>query len=464
MRWLQRRLGWSRKLLSLLLVVVIFGVIGGCLGILTYAAANELVSLAQNWSGMLTQVEGFFDQMEALFARAMDLLPLSVVGTVEDTVNALIQRLQAVDPTALLSAAKAATDWAMRVPEFLLALVVFVMASYFLTADYPYHRTRAVQHLDESLLRFLQQVKVTALAAFGGYLRAELLLSVGVFFILLGGFLLVGQNYALLLALGLAILDFIPIIGSGTVMVPWAVVALFTRDFSTAVYLMVIWGWWPCSAGWRSHGSWATPDRPVPYPVPGGHLRGHEGGRSGWHDPGTHPHPGGAEPGRAGDLSGLLDGCDGRRPGTSRRSFPSGRSGNERVCQSFFGNCSKNPPSFFMLSSYLDRILIFVRRGKRGAPPGHSSNRQGVFEMANQDNEFNFYNSENDGYRGGFGGYTDSNPNQSQGGPEAPQGPQKHRGSGRRIAALILACAVVGGGAGVGGAACTPASSRPSPA
>lgn len=139
--------------------------------------------------------------------------------------------------------------------------------------------------------------------------------------------------------------------------------------------------------------------------------------------------------------------------GTSRRSFPSGRSGNERVCQSFFGNCSKNPPSFFMLSSYLDRILIFVRRGKRGAPPGHSSNRQGVFEMANQDNEFNFYNSENDGYRGGFGGYTDSNPNQSQGGPEAPQGPQKHRGSGRRIAALILACAVVGGGAGVGGAA-----------
>ena len=245
-RWLQRRLGWSRKLLSLLLVVVIFGVIGGCLGILTYAAANELVSLAQNWSGMLTQVEGFFDQMEALFARAMDLLPLSVVGTVEDTVNALIQRLQAVDPTALLSAAKAATDWAMRVPEFLLALVVFVMASYFLTADYPYHRTRAVQHLDESLLRFLQQVKATALAAFGGYLRAELLLSVGVFFILLGGFLLVGQNYALLLALGL---KFFPngmvkgfIIGSGTVMVPWAVVALFTRDFSTAVYLMVIWG------------------------------------------------------------------------------------------------------------------------------------------------------------------------------------------------------------------------------
>lgn len=59
-RWLQRRLGWSRKLLSLLLVVVIFGVIGGCLGILTYAAANELVSLAQNWSGDADPGGGLF--------------------------------------------------------------------------------------------------------------------------------------------------------------------------------------------------------------------------------------------------------------------------------------------------------------------------------------------------------------------------------------------------------------------
>lgn len=69
------------------------------------------------------------------------------------------------------------------------------------------------------------------------------------------------------------------------------------------------------------------------------------------------------------------------------------------------------------------------------------------------DNEFNFYNSENDGYRGGFGDYAD--PASQAPGPE--NNPQPHKkGPGRftkRAIALVLACAVVGGAAGVGGAA-----------
>lgn len=65
--------------------------------------------------------------------------------------------------------------------------------------------------------------------------------------------------------------------------------------------------------------------------------------------------------------------------------------------------------------------------------------------------DFSFYNSENDGYRGGFGDYTDPIP--TSGGPAHSSEPPKKKGRGKRIAALLLACAVVGGGAGVGGAA-----------
>ena len=68
--------------------------------------------------------------------------------------------------------------------------------------------------------------------------------------------------------------------------------------------------------------------------------------------------------------------------------------------------------------------------------------------------EFNFYNSENDGYRGGFGGYADPEPVM----PGTPfstggmQPPKKKRGGAARIVALVLACTIAGGGAGVGGA------------
>ena len=76
-----------------------------------------------------------------------------------------------------------------------------------------------------------------------------------------------------------------------------------------------------------------------------------------------------------------------------------------------------------------------------------------------ENNEFNFYNNENDGYRGGFGEYMDPVPVTP--GPEAPQNQKKPgKGFSKKIVALVLACAIVGGGAGVGGAALYQSMSR----
>ena len=239
---LQRLLGWNRQVLTLLLLFLIFGLLGGGLALLVYAAAGQLVSLVQNWGGLLDSLQTVMDQLEALFARLLTLVPLQVNEIVENAGDSLFQWLSEAAPAALGNLGLEAGERAMGLPAFLVALVIFIMATFLLTADYPYLRSRYVQHLDEGLLRFLGQLRTTALGAFGGYVKAEFLLSVGVFFILLAGFWLMGQPYGLLLALGLAVMDFIPIIGAGTVMVPWAFVALFTGDFTAAVELMAIWG------------------------------------------------------------------------------------------------------------------------------------------------------------------------------------------------------------------------------
>ena len=68
--------------------------------------------------------------------------------------------------------------------------------------------------------------------------------------------------------------------------------------------------------------------------------------------------------------------------------------------------------------------------------------------MYQDDHNFNFYNSQNQNYQGGFGDYADGQ-NSGQSAPVPPAG----GGFGKKGLALLLACVVAGGVAGAGGAA-----------
>lgn len=240
-RWIQRKLNWSRSLTALVTVLILVGLVVGGLVALLYGLGREVVSLAQNWETLFDQVLTGLEELEGMFARFQTLLPADLTLATQDLGDKLVVWVQRSVSSGLSASAQYITDKAMAAPGFFLGLVMFLMATYFLSAEYPYLRTRMIQHTDDRALHFLAQMKKTVVAAFGGYLKAQVLLSVGVFFILLAGFLITGQSYALLLALGLAVLDFIPLLGSGTVMIPWAVIAFLTRNYPTAIAVILIW-------------------------------------------------------------------------------------------------------------------------------------------------------------------------------------------------------------------------------
>lgn len=241
-RWLQRRLGGSRQLITLVLLLGLFGLLGAGVSFLLYAAGQELVSLVQNWGDLLGKLQQILDQLEVLLTQLWSLVPPRFHASMMALGEEAMDWLTNATPDLLNRLLNYTGGKAMALPSVLVAVLMFVLATYFLTADYPYLRTRMVQRVDEGVLQFLSQVRLTALGVFGGYLKAEILLSVGVFFILLGGFLITKQPYGLLLAFALAVFDFIPLVGAGTVMVPWAGIALLTRDYPTAIRIMVIWG------------------------------------------------------------------------------------------------------------------------------------------------------------------------------------------------------------------------------
>jgi len=241
-RWLQRRLGWSRRIAALLLILASIALLGTALGFLGYAIGQELLNLTQNWDLLLSALQTTLEQVEQLFSRVLQLLPPQILAPAQLAAEELLTWLGSAVPDALTELAAQIGHRAMGIPSFLISTLMFVLAAYFLSADYPYLRSRAAQYMSDRALRFCRQIRTTALGAFGGYLKAQLLLSAGVFFILLTGFFLTRQPYGLLLALGLAVLDFIPLVGAGTVMVPWAFIALLSRDYSTAAGILLISG------------------------------------------------------------------------------------------------------------------------------------------------------------------------------------------------------------------------------
>jgi len=241
-RWLNKRLGWPRQVLSLLLILLAFAVLFGLLWALAAGIGGEIVSLAGNWESVATSLQGVMERLEEIFSRGMALLPVSVRDAAGGLFDKLLQWLETVVPQMLSFAVDKLTNLAASLPSFAVSAIVFVMAAYFLSADWPSLRARAAKSLPEGPRVFVSQVKRAASAGFGGYVRSEVILSIGVFLILLAGFFFIRQEYALLLALLLAVLDFIPILGSGTVLVPWAFLDLFLGRFRHAVELMVIWG------------------------------------------------------------------------------------------------------------------------------------------------------------------------------------------------------------------------------
>lgn len=241
-QWLHRKLHISRRLVSLFLILLAFSAVGGALFWFVYRMGSEVYALVANWSSVGGEIEAGLNAVGDFFARFFSLLPEHVNAWLDALYLRLEAWLQEAAPKMLTSLGKGAGSFVISLPSAVIAGVVFLMASYFVTADYPRIRLMVTGRMNEGMRRFFSHLRDVAVGALGGYVKAQLILSLAVFLILLAGFTLMGQGYALLLAFLLAVMDFIPIIGSGTAMVPWAAVDLAMGHYRQALELMIVWG------------------------------------------------------------------------------------------------------------------------------------------------------------------------------------------------------------------------------
>lgn len=242
-RWLRRRLPLSRRALSLILLLLLFCVVGGGVTALVWAAVREVRSLFENWDAVTGTVLSTLSGMADWLGRLTGALPEALGLRVETLFDALADWVRGLDVSGwLTSLAGRAPSVVTRAGGTAISLAVFLMASYFITGDYPRLRFLVTDRVPPGAREFCAAVKRVFTEAFGGYIKSQLILTLGVFGILLLGFTVIRQEYGLMLAAALAVLDFVPLVGAGTVMVPWFFLDLALGNFDHALGFGIIWG------------------------------------------------------------------------------------------------------------------------------------------------------------------------------------------------------------------------------
>lgn len=150
-----------------------------------------------------------------------------------------------------------ASDWVKNIvtkllntltslPTIGLYIVITILALYFTCTDKIYMLDQIEHHLPEKWVKNLTKHLKTLTKALGCYLKAQLKLVLISFIISLIGlylFSITGMNvkYPLMAAIGIAIVDALPIFGSGTVMIPWAIWSGFSGDARLGISILVLW-------------------------------------------------------------------------------------------------------------------------------------------------------------------------------------------------------------------------------
>lgn len=129
--------------------------------------------------------------------------------------------------------------WPPALPGVFLFCGTTALAVFFTAGSYPrvmaFFRRQLGHRLDRA-----RGVKANLLSTLGKWCRAQAILLGVTFCQLLAGFLLMGQRYALLLAAVTALVDALPVFGTGTVLLPWAAVCLLAGQAPRAVALAAL--------------------------------------------------------------------------------------------------------------------------------------------------------------------------------------------------------------------------------
>ena len=240
-RFFEEKLKVRRKGASVIVIVAVLAAVI----LLVYALGSKLVREAVSfinelpvlWEGIMDELNQVAANLEGVYNR----LPADMQNTLHSFGDQIGEYFGNIMEGAGTPTVEAVGNVAKQLPDIFLGAVMCILSSYFFVADKSYMSEMVRKHVPDSVRYRFDLIRRSLRKAVGGYFKAQLKIECWIYLLLLIGLFALQVRYAALVALGIAFMDLLPVFGTGTIMIPWAVIEILGKNYSMAVGLLIIW-------------------------------------------------------------------------------------------------------------------------------------------------------------------------------------------------------------------------------
>lgn len=224
---LQRKFRLPRGATVMLVIVVV-------IGLLVLAAYWGASSLSDQLKQVFNDKPDIRDDFVNSYSMALGKLRI-VYDSLPEVVQDAISGISKNSGTATALVMDYATRFVKAMPNFFVALIVAILSMYFMVQD-----STSIS----SLLK-IQSAKSTEVwkqikCYLGGYIKAQLMIMLVSATLMSVWFIALKVRYSILIAIGIAFLDALPIFGSGLILWPWTLMNFLNGDMRMGVAMILV--------------------------------------------------------------------------------------------------------------------------------------------------------------------------------------------------------------------------------
>ena len=241
-RWLMKKTKLSRKLISIIVFIISLGII---IGLLIWG----ITTLISETSSLLHSFNEYLDKGYILVQKIIneiDFDKLHISGDVMNTFQSSAYSFLEMLGNWVRNGVTGLMGIITSIPVIVIYTVITLLSLFFICTDKIFIIDTFEHHMPKNWVRRIGSHLRELIEVLGNYLKAQLILIIISFIISLIGlwiFKIIGMNvqYPLLAALGIGFVDALPILGSGTAMIPWAIISGIQGDIKLGIAIIVLW-------------------------------------------------------------------------------------------------------------------------------------------------------------------------------------------------------------------------------